>query len=303
MMDGFARRTLKLQAGAILALSSRLQRVSVGRRVAVGRLLGTLAHALGSGRRALARRNLREALGVDESSARRIALGAFRHFGRVFAECLAMPAYQGDSLDQIVHVEGAEHLLAAHARGSGVIVCSGHIGNWELAGLRQIRLGVPIDYISRPLTNRWLYEQLLSWREAGGVHTHDKHGAVRSAVKVLREGRSLAFVIDQNMIAPPRIFVPFFGRLASTSTTLGHLALRLGAAVVPAYTIPAPDGTYTLRYLPELTPPPDGPLEQRIRELTLRATQLLEQWIRERPDSWLWLHNRWKSQPGPGEIV
>ncbi len=298
-----AARTLRLQARVILALSRRLQKASLPRRVAVGRALGTVAYTLGAGRRGLARPNLRSGRGGGESEARRLALGAFRHFGRVFAECLAMPAYLGEVLDQVVRVEGVEHLLAASAKGRGVIVCSGHIGNWELAGLRQVRLGVPIDYISRPLTNRWLYEELVAWRAAGGVHTHDKHGAVRSAVKVLREGRSLAFVIDQNMIAPPRIFVPFFGREASTSTTLGHLALRLGAAVVPAYTEPAADGTYTLRYLPELPPPPEGDLDQRIRELTLRATRLLEQWIRERPDTWLWLHNRWKSRPAPGEVV
>jgi KDO2-lipid IV(A) lauroyltransferase len=293
----------RVEAGAILALSRALQRASVPRRVAVGRVLGTVAHTLAGGRRNLARRNVRDALGVDEREVGRIALGAFRHFGRVLAECLAMPAYLGETLDHVVRVEGAENLLQAHAKGRGVIVCSGHIGNWELAGLRQIRLGVPIDYISRPLSNRWLYDQLLVWREAGGIHTHDKHGAVRSAVKVLRGQRSLAFVIDQNMISPPRVFVPFFGRPASTSTTLGHLALRLNAAVVPAYTVPAPDGSYTLRYLPELEPPIDGDLDQRIRELTTRATQLLEQWIRERPDTWLWMHKRWKSRPEPGEVA
>jgi KDO2-lipid IV(A) lauroyltransferase len=292
----------RIEAAALLSLSAPLQRVSVKRRLAVGRLLGDFAHAAGRGRRALSIRNMRWALGVDERRARRLTRGVFRHFGRVLVECLAYPAYIGERLEEFFQIEGIEHLLGALDRGRGVIVCSAHIGNWELAGARQNRAGVPTDYIARPLANRWLYEHLEKGRAAGGSRSHDKHGAVRSAMKVLREGRALAFMIDQNMTGIPRVFVPFFGRLASTSPALGHLSLRIGAAIVPAYTVPHANGTYTFRYLPELTVSPEGDLDERVWRLTADMTRLVEDWVRERPDTWLWLHNRWKTQPGPGEV-
>lgn len=296
---GWGRR---VEAGVMLAVSGLLRALPVRLRVGLGRAIGRIAHRLDRKHRDLARDNIRRALGCSEDDAARIARRTFEFFGRAFAESLAMPAYLGERLERMVKVEGLEHLAAAAARGKGVIICSAHIGNWELAGLRQSRAGFPIDYISRPLDNPWLYAKLIAWREAGGVHTHTKHGAVRSAMKTLREGRSLAFVIDQNMTIPPRIFVPFFGRLAATPLTMAHLALRVGSAVVPAWTEPHADGTYTLRYLPEIVPG-EGTFDEQVAQLTLAATRVVEGWIRKRPESWLWLHDRWKTRPGPDDPV
>lgn len=291
----------RLEAAVVLGASAALRHVPRGVRIGFGRGVGALLHRADRRHRELARRNIAAALGVGDAAAARIARETFLFFGRAFAEVLALPAYIGPRLEETVEIEGLEHLARAHALGRGVIAYSGHIGNWELAALRQSRAGFPLDYVVRPLDNPWLEERLSSWRRLGGGVTHGKHGAVRQALRTLREGRSLAFMIDQNMSFPPHIFVPFFGRPAATTPTLAHLALRTGAPVVPAWTVPRPGGRYVLRILPALHVPQSGDLEQRVYELTETATRLLEGWIRAEPASWLWLHDRWKTQPGPAD--
>ncbi|MCE5246308.1 lysophospholipid acyltransferase family protein [bacterium] len=293
----------RIEAAAVLSTAAIVRRLPLRARIGFGEAVGSLLHAVDRRHRELARTNIALSLGVGADEAARIARRTFRCLGRGFAETLTMSYYRGAALERAVEVEGVEHLRAAYALGKGVVVCSGHIGNWELAGLRQCQLGVPMDYISRPLDNPWLYDRLLQWREAGGVFTHAKHGAVRSALKTLKAGRTLAFVIDQNMTSPPRIFVPFFGRAAATTPTMAHLSLRTGAPIVPAYTIPRDDGTYLLRYLPAIAVPETGDEDAKVRAITLEATRLLEEWIRACPHSWLWLHDRWKTRPGPGEEI
>lgn len=297
---GLGRR---LETVAVLGVSAALRAAPVRMRIAFGHALGDLACRLDRRHRELSACNQADALGLPREAALALTRRTFRFFGRAFAEVLAMPAYLGPGLERFVSVEGLENLDAAYRLGRGVIVCSAHIGNWELAGLRQARAGYPTDYISRPLDNPWLYDRLIAWREAGGIRTHTKHGAVRSAMKTLRDGRCLAFVIDQNMTIPPRVFVPFFGRLAATPMTMGHLALRHDVPVVPAHTVPKDDGTYLLRYAPALVPPPSGDLEDRVRALTLEATRHVERWVRATPHSWLWLHDRWKTRPGPEDVL
>ncbi len=296
---GIGRR---LEAVVVLGASAALRALPLPARLAFGRRVGALFHAADRNHRELARRNIRAALGVPEAEAARIARETFLFFGRAFTEVLSLPAYI-PRIEEFVEIEGFEHLQAAHARGRGVLVSSAHIGNWEFAGIRQCRAGIPLDYISRPLDNPWLYDRLIAWRTSGGVHTHEKYGAVRSAMKTLREGRTLAFTIDQDMKIRPRVFVPFFGRPASTTVTMAHLSLRMNAPIVPAYTIPRPDGRYLLRYAPAIEPPQGGDLDARAKTLTAEATRVLEAQIRETPWSWLWLHNRWKSKPEPGEFA
>lgn len=291
----------RLEAVTLLGLAAIFRQLPRRTRVAVGQALGRWAAGVDRHHLHLASRNIAAALGTDPEDSRRLARRTFAYFGRVFAECLSMPAYRGEALEQAVELVGLEHLAQAHAEGRGVIVVSGHIGNWELGALRQGQAGFPMDYIARPLDNPWLDRQFIRWRESGGGKIHSKHGALRSAVQTLRAGRILAYMVDQNATFPPRIFVPYFGRLAATSPAMGSLASRLGSAVVPAVACPNPDGSYVFRFFPAL-PLPSGTAEEQTYELTAAATRLLESWVRERPETWLWLHDRWKTRPEPHEV-
>lgn len=294
----FVRR---LEAGILLLLSSLLRPFPARLRVAVGRAMGRLGHALDRHHRRLARRNVALSLELSEEQAAPIARAAFEHFGRVLVECLTMPAYLRPRARALFEAEGLEHLARAHALGKGVIVFSAHMGNWELVAQQQALAGFPMDFIARPLDNPWLERAFNRWRELPGNRVLGKHGALRRAVRSLKQGRCLAILIDQNVRVPPRLYLPFFGRNATTTPTLGHLALRLGSPVIPVVSIPRPEGGYRIVYHPPLEPPSQGTERERVRAMTARATTIIEGWIRENPGTWLWLHNRWKSRPEPGE--
>ncbi len=291
----------RLEAMLLLGVAPLVRALPPRVAVRCGRALGRLVHALDAHHRGLAQRNVQAALGVTPSEARQIVRDVFAHFGRVTLEVLSLPRSLHEP--ERFRIEGWEHLEQAHALGRGVLIYSAHMGNWELFAQQQALRGLPIDFIARPLDNPWLDRAFARWRELPGNRVLGKHGALRLALKTLKSKRSLAILIDQNQRVPPRLFVPFFGRLAATTPTLGMLAVRTGAPVVPAIAIPHDDGGYTFRYEAPLAVPPEGSDEARAEAVTLAATKVLETWIRAQPHTWLWLHDRWKGEPRPGERV
>jgi KDO2-lipid IV(A) lauroyltransferase len=291
----------RLEAAILLGAAPLLRALSARRRAALGRAVGLLIHALDANHRRLARRNIEQALGVTPQRASEIARRAFQHFGRVTAEVIGMPA----TLDRpdLFEFEGWEHLEAAYRRGGGVLVYSAHIGNWELVAQQQAKRGIPMDLVARPLDTPGFDRAFQQWREAAGNRVIGKHGARRPSLKTLKAGGAIAILVDQAQRVPPRLFVPFFGRPAATTPTLGVLAVRMQAAIVPVVSIPREAGGYLIRYEPELQYSRTGTEEQQALAATLAATRTLERWIREQPHTWLWMHDRWKWHPGPGETV
>jgi KDO2-lipid IV(A) lauroyltransferase len=277
----------------LLALASRLPR-----RVAqaVGTLLGRLGHALAGRRRRLARANLRQAFGpaLDEQTLGRITRDCFRHFGRITVDTLLFPRLGPHAVGRLVRYEGLEHLRRAWARGRGVLLFSGHYGHWELTAVMQGFLGMPLTLVTRPLDNPRLEALLLGLRGVSGNRVIHKRRAVREMLRTLDRGGGVAIVIDQDARSEG-IFVPFFGRPASTTPTLATLALRSGAAVVPTFSLPEPDGSWLVVYEPEVEFVPSGERERDVHELTARCTAIIEAWVRRRPELWLWMHERWKS--------
>jgi KDO2-lipid IV(A) lauroyltransferase len=120
-------------------------------------------------------------------------------------------------------------------------------------------------------------------------------------LRSLGEGRIVTIVIDQNVRTGSRVFVPFLGRLAATTPMLALLALRTGAPVVPVFALPRRGARYHVVYLPEVTVEQTGDRERDVLELTASCTAIIEQWVRRQPGCWLWMHDRWKSRPRPGE--
>lgn len=302
-MSAMARLGRRLEAAVLLSLAPLLRWLTPRSRARSGALLGLLVYLCDRKHRRLAQQNIALALQLPPARARQIARGTFQHFGRVAAEVLALRSSLQPRAANSLRIEGWEHLARAHAQGRGVIVYSAHIGNWEIVAQQQALRGIPMDFIARPLDNPWLEQAFTRWREASGNRVLGKHGALRKALRTLKEGRSLAILIDQSVRTPPRLFVPFFGRAAATTPTLGVLAVRTGVPVVPVVSIPQADGGYLIRYEPPLEVAAEGDDQTRAEQFTLQATRLLERWIRETPASWLWLHDRWRWSPKPGETV
>jgi KDO2-lipid IV(A) lauroyltransferase len=280
---------------ALLAVASAMPRRAW---LGLGALVGSVARAVDRRHTRIARENLAAAYGsaLDARARERIVRACWRHFGRITFDALAFPQLSEQAAGSLVRYEGLEHIRAAYARGKGVLLFSGHFGHWELVALMQGYLGLPLALITRPLDNARLEGMLAGLRTRSGNLVVHKRRAVREMMKALGQGLGVAIVIDQDA-REDGIFVPFFGRAASTTPTLGLVALRTGAAVVPVFSFPEPDGGWRVVYDPEVPVVASDDRDADVKKLTAACTAIIERRVREHPELWLWMHRRWKTRP------
>lgn len=262
----------------------------------LGRVLGTLFYRLSPVHRRVARENIRQALGdvTDEATRNRIARESFAHLGMLFTDVAYFPRIVRQPSERLAVFEGVEHLKSAASEGRGVLVFSGHYGHWELVALLQHRLGVPMTMVVRPLNNLWLDRYAARLRGLSGNTILPKWHAARGVLRALRSGRGVAILIDQN-VREGGIFVDFFGRPASTTPSLATLAFRSGAPIVPVFSRFLSDGRVLISYRPAVRIERRATMEEDIHAVTLRCTAMLEEEVTRHPESWLWMHNRWRT--------
>jgi KDO2-lipid IV(A) lauroyltransferase len=236
-----------------------------------------------------------------EGTGRELGRKVFRHFGVLGVEFLRLPVLADDMVRRRVTIEGLSRFNEAYARGKGVILLSGHIGNWEMS-LRRIDLEAPgkvhpvIRRIKNPVVHKFVDEHR---RRYGKGESILADLGVRPLVKALSKGDVLVVLLDQNAGVGEGEFVPFFGRPACTYSSLAKLSLFLGIPVLPASSHRRPDGTHHATIHPPIFPVSDLSQEEGIRILTALYTKAIEEMIRPHPEQWIWMHRRWKTRP-PG---
>jgi KDO2-lipid IV(A) lauroyltransferase len=278
---------------AVSVVVRRLPRRAV---LAAGRRLGRLWGALDRRHRAIAAESLRRAFPEwDESRVEATARGVYAHFGTVLLDLLWMQGRPVEQLLALTDVEGVEHVRAARAAGRGVLCPSGHLGNWEFQAMASVPLVGHISMIARPLDNPALDRRLVALRTSGGNTVIYKRKAIARVLTAIRENDIVAILIDQNVQERDGIFVRFFGRPASTTTVAAALALKTGCAVVPVHCPLQPNGRYRMIYGPPVEWEGAGRHDEDVAALTQRLTSIIEGWVRETPEQWLWLHRRWKT--------
>ena len=267
--------------------------------LALGRLFGLLFYYLCPKLRRIALSNLDIAFPSTSGSADkpRIARRSFSHFGSVIMDILWGWRHEREAIQKLVEYEGLENLERAYGKGRGVLLFTGHFGHWELMGVAQGYLGFPLRVVSRPLDNPYLEKILHSYRCKSGNKVIHKRDAVKGILGALRKEEGVAVLIDQNAIPQEGIFIRFFGRWASTTPILASLALRTKAPLIPAFALPIKNGRYRLIYEKEIEPGEFADRREAIVNLTQRCTDVIEGYIRRYPQYWLWIHQRWKSQP------
>jgi KDO2-lipid IV(A) lauroyltransferase len=271
--------------------------------LALGRLLGRVWAFLDPRHVAIAADNLRRAVPEwDETRVARTARAVYAHFGQVLLDILWLEGRSREEMEALIDVEGGEHPRSVFAQGRGVLFVTCHIGNWEVAGIAVGWLVGGTGVVGRPLDNPALDARLTAFRTKGGNVVISKHRALPQVMRLLKDRRSVAFLIDQNVQQSDGIFVDFFGRKAATTTAVAALAVKTGCPIVCGYTLLEPDGRYRLVYTPPVEWTPSGDREADIAGLTQKLTSLIESWIREAPEQWLWIHRRWKTQPPAGPV-
>jgi KDO2-lipid IV(A) lauroyltransferase len=264
----------------------------------LGAALGRLAYRLGWRRRVVETQIAEAYPERDAAWVRATARACFEHVG---CEWLTVPALVRGGLDEVRRrvefQEGRAGLEAAFEAGRGVVMVSGHFGNWELAGSALAAFGFPVDAVWQRLKNRQLSRFVEETRERLGMGLIERSGAWDKLTGSLAAGRVVAFVADQDA-RTQGVFVDFFGRPASTHRAPALLALRVGAPFFVGGAQRIGPRRYRA-WVVRLDPPQGLEIKDQVRELTRMWVSELERRIRVSPAQYFWHHKRWKTVP-PG---
>lgn len=234
---------------------------------------------------------------LSESARRRLCRRSYQHLGVVATELCAALARPLDVLLDRLNLEGLHYLRGVMDTHGSALIVTAHLGNWELLSAAHHLAGFPLTVVVRPLDSRWLNALAERLRRKMGVEVIDKREAARPVLRALNQGRIVGILLDQNASRREGVFVPFFGRLASTSRSASVLAVRRGTPIVPIFITRETDGRHRVTVRPPLWPPSTGAGDDAIGDLTARCTAEIEAAIREAPEQWLWVHNRWRTRP------
>jgi KDO2-lipid IV(A) lauroyltransferase len=266
---------------------------------AFGRAIGILFYWAHPRLRQVGLRNLAMAFPEKTLAEREnILKGVYLSLGRLLAEVPKFPDYTLEDVDRIAVYDGLENYLAARDRGKGVLFMTAHLGGWEIGSfvhsLHGHRLNIVVRNLDNPLLDRWVREL----RELHGNKTHDKDEYARGLLVAMKHGETVGALMDTNMTPPQGVFVDYFGVSACTAVGIARVAMRTGAAVVPAFTIwDEAQGKYRIRFEPAIPTVTTGDPDADAVANTQNYTAAIEQAVRAHPDQWLWVHRRWKTRP------
>jgi KDO2-lipid IV(A) lauroyltransferase len=239
-----------------------------------------------------ARLNLNRALpALSDDEAERIMVEMWDNLGRVAAEYPHLRKIRVLEPGARVETRGFEHVDRAVAAGRRMIIFSGHFANWEIAMLAAVQYGISVAQIYRAANNPLVDRMITRFRGKGGELIPKGTVAARRAIAALRRGAHLTMLADQKM--NDGIPVPFFGRPAMTAPALAALALRFDCDVLPARVERLAGARFRLTIFPPLPLPRSGDHHADVAALMTRVNQTLEEWVRDRPEQWFWLHRRW----------
>ena len=225
---------------------------------------------------------------------RRTARASFVHLGKSLLELILITP---DRLPLVARVEGRENIERAVALGKGTVCFTGHIGNWELLGA-VIVLTKPMSVVAAPLEPEPLNDLIVKLRKKVGmtVILRGRPGASRELIRVFKENRMLALLIDQDTDVEGA-FVDFMGKLAWTPTAVASMAFKFGAPVLFGSDRRDPDGRHTITVEGPIELIRTGDDEKDIIANTALFTKKLEDTIMQNPEQWVWMHRRWRRQP------
>lgn len=233
----------------------------------------------------------------------RIAKESYVNICTTFSELFWAPKLELERMVREVRFVNFEVMREAHARGRGVILLTGHYGNWEWIPHYMLHLsGFNGAAIVRPMQNSHVDQLVQSYRCRFGGAVIPMSVAGREGFRWLKSGQVLMILSDQSA---PRdsVFVHFLGRPAATFKGPAVFALKTGSPVIMAYSLRRDDGGYDVHWSEIPTENLPSNTEDAIGELTRRHVKALERQIRERPGLWFWHHRRWKHAPDASSMI
>lgn len=234
----------------------------------------------------------------SDAERRGILAKMYASLGMNVAELLRMARTKDEYFDKNVEWSDASIVRDALKKGKGLLVLSAHTGNWDILCTTFPRLGTATTIITKEIKNKGVSDYWMGLRAKYGLKFVPKKNSYRLCLSALKKNEVIGFILDQNMIDTEGIFVDFLGKAACTSPGLAYMSAQSGAPVVPVFAERLQDGRHRMNILPPIDPPPNREPET-IREYTQRYTRVIEDFVREHPEQWIWIHRRWRTIPLP----
>ena len=222
--------------------------------------------------------------------------GIYKNFIFLWMEFLQNNKVVKKNLSQIFTVHNPEIFDEAYKKNKGVIIISGHMGNFEWLGQMHGQSGRKISGIAKKQTNplvNQLVEKIRLRENLGVIYMRN---AMVEGIEVLKNKDLLAIVMDQDA-RKKGVFVDFMGMPSSTAVGPAVFHLRTGAPLIFLMSIRRDYGKFDA-YYEEICPAaePSEVTDQKIKEITQIHSSVLEKWILKYPEQWFWMHRRWKTR-------
>ena len=261
---------------------------------------GSAYPRLSKKRRERAESNLQRSFpGLDPREVSSITEQSIRNmFQLITVDMLAMPKLlKHENWHERVELGSLSNVIRLFIEDKPALFLTGHIGNWEVLGYLLSLLGFPMTALARPIDNPLINDWLLGLREAHGMKVITKFGATTEVDEVIRNGGKVGFIADQNA-GDKGLFVPFFGRMASSYKSIGLLAMRNEVPIVMGYARRIKDQFRYRLITPDVIHPEDWvDRPDPLFYITARFNRAMEQMVRTNPEQYFWVHRRWKSRP------
>ena len=272
----------------------------------LGGMIGEIAALLDGKERRLAEVNLSRVYGdrwADEKI-KLVARECFVQIARNATDAIRSQNWTADDLAELVTIEGMEHFDKAYAQNKGVIVITGHIGNFELSAAWFAAVKrVPVSVIGRKLYDERFDRLVIENREKFGMENIPSDASAKRIYSALKQGRVLGILMDLDSSRVAGQFVPFFGVPARTAAGPVVIGRHTGSPVVPIAMFRTENDQYLIKILPSFDLPNTDDKEADIMNGLLMCNHALETLIEFDPTQWIWIHNRWRSKPTAEENV
>jgi Kdo2-lipid IVA lauroyltransferase/acyltransferase len=239
-------------------------------------------------------RNLQHAMPeLDVEQRKKIIKGMWDNLGRVFAE---YPHIQTIAKKRITF-ENDDIFETLNKLPSGALFIGAHLGNWEIcAAMAILRYNLPIDITYRPPNNPYVDRLLNHYRTIGGrIQAFPKSAeGGRKIMASLKNKGNVAILLDQKY--NEGLPIPFFGRYAMTNPIAAQLSQRYNIPQFPAEYTRIKGAHFRLKIHPPLETRSEDGTPIPLETVLAQANSLLESWIRQHPEQWVWMHKRWDSQ-------
>lgn len=291
------RWTSRLGGWAFVRLQRWLGKKDAAGAERVGERLGKLAFKLSKKHRERALENLARAFPEATAEQRATwAQGVLIHFGRMMSDFMRAGTRKPEEVLGSIEAEGLDLIDAALEQGKGVILVTAHFGNWERMANYLVLKGYKLSVVARDANDPEMNALVNELRTGYGIDVISRGNAARQILTKLKRNELVGILPDQNS---DEVFVPFFGVPCGTVQGPAVMSLRSGAPILPMYCARTGVGRYRLWTEPALTP--DEGFEP-VEGLTRALNRSLEMAIRQYPNQYLWIHNRWKSAKARGLV-